>query len=181
MRTVHQAGTSLVEVLIAVSILSFGILGIARMQTSAITSTSLAYQYSQAALLAQSIAEDIRANPVAAAAGFYQVSPDGDPRSSDKDCAQTNCSPIELARWHLATWTSLLGRSTNDQAQTPSHMLPFGLGAGRLGISCPEICKGDSVQVITIYWDARHSGATGTDCRPDSTSDLTCFQLAQAL
>lgn len=181
MQTGQEAGTSLIEVLIAISILSFGILGIVRMQTSAIANTSLAYQYSQAAQLAQSIAEDIRANPVAASAGLYQVSVDSDPPSFDKDCYRESCTPAELASWNVATWHALLTGYDSASAKTEPRIVPLGFNTGKLDIRCPKSCDEDAVRIITIYWDARHTGATGTRCQPESESDLTCFRLAQAL
>lgn len=175
-----EDGTSLVEILISLSILSLGILGIAKMQCLAIANTSIAFQYSQAASLAQSIAEDIESNPTAAAAGLYQVSPDSDSPTFEKDCYRTICTPSELARWHLATWHSLLSSANVVDVNSPPHMFPVGLGSGKLSIRCDNSCTEGSVRVITIYWDSHHTGASGTGCQQDSRSDLTCFQLALA-
>ncbi|WP_071871944.1 type IV pilus modification protein PilV [Atopomonas hussainii] len=68
MRTVnqHQAGASLIEVLVALLIFTIGLLGFAALQLSALQNTSDSAQRSQATWVLQDLAERIRANPQAA-------------------------------------------------------------------------------------------------------------------
>lgn len=61
-RRQHQQGFTLIEVLIAVIVLSVGLLGLAGLQAMASKLTHSAYQYSQAASLAYEIVDAIRAN-----------------------------------------------------------------------------------------------------------------------
>ena len=159
----HETGTSLIEVLITISVLSFGLLGIAGLQISAIANTHIAYQYSQAASLAQSIAENLRANQAAAVAGLYQHSPDAKAPAINKKCSAASCTAAEMAAWNIATWHTALNEN---------------LPESRLSITCPTTCSSQSIRLITIYWDAKRNGATGTGCNPASTSDLSCFRLA---
>ncbi len=178
MRISKAAGVSLVEVLITICILSFGALGIAGMQASAIANTHLAYQYSQAALLAQSIAEDLRANPTAVMAGLYQHSADANIPPASNDCSKQVCTPSELAAWNMATWQAHLSDNEEETPATNANSYHLGLAGAKLSISCQESCRPHSIQFITIYWDARRNGATGTGCNPSSLADLICFRLA---
>lgn len=58
-----QAGFSLIEALIALVILSVGLLGIAAIQTQALLQSREAYLTSQATSLVQDMADRVRANP----------------------------------------------------------------------------------------------------------------------
>lgn len=157
---INAAGVSLVEVLIAISIFSLGALGIAGMQTSAITNTHLAYQYSEAALLAQNIAESLRTNPPL----------------SIKDCLQPACSSMQTDGWDVDTWDLTTAHERRASAKDYSGILP----SGKIDIR-HQTYDNHSIQLITVYWDARRNGATGTGCDPAIASDLNCFRLALAL
>ncbi len=178
MKVKYSAGTSLIEVLITISILAFGVLGIASMQISAVANTHLAHQHSQAALLAQSIAESLRANQIAVTAGLYQHAVGSQASPPGSDCSKSSCMPHELAAWDLAKWNSALANSSEEMSQDRPGKNSLGLAGAKLSIACQEACGHNAIQLITIYWDARRNGATGTACNPSSLSDLICFRLA---
>ncbi len=67
------SGYTLVEVLVAVVILSVGLLGLAGMQARGMRNSHDAYLRSQAAILAYDIADRMRANRDAALAGDYDI------------------------------------------------------------------------------------------------------------
>ena len=69
----HSKGLTLVEVLVALVILSIGILGLASLQTVSLTSNAVANQTSQATALAYDMADRMRANLPAARAGAYDI------------------------------------------------------------------------------------------------------------
>jgi type IV pilus assembly protein PilV len=56
-------GVGLIEVLVAVAILAFGLLGIAAMQATAIRNSQSSYERSQAVTLSYSMLDRMRANP----------------------------------------------------------------------------------------------------------------------
>ncbi len=60
----RQYGFSLLEVLIALLVLSIGLLGLAGLQTLGLKFNMQSYQRTQAALLAYDIVDRMRANPV---------------------------------------------------------------------------------------------------------------------
>lgn len=68
-----QRGATLIEVLIALLVLSIGLLGMAGLQSQSIKVNHSAYYRSQATFLAYDIAERMRANRDVALAGGYAV------------------------------------------------------------------------------------------------------------
>lgn len=62
----NQAGFSLIEVLVTMLILSFGLLGIAGLMVSGVSNAASSEATSKASLLAADMADRIRANPVVA-------------------------------------------------------------------------------------------------------------------
>lgn len=72
-RRFRQRGASLIEVVIAVLILAIGMLGIGAMQTVALRNSQSALERSQAVMLSYSALDLLRANPVAARIGSYNM------------------------------------------------------------------------------------------------------------
>ena len=72
-QTNRQAGFSLIELLVAVLILSIGLLGVAGLQTRSLQMNRSASLHSQATYLSAEIVERMRANRDAALAGAYDV------------------------------------------------------------------------------------------------------------
>ena len=95
-----SGGFTLLEVLIALVVLSIGLLGIAALQGVGLRSSQGAYLTSQASLLAYDIADRIRANPqsVAAYNGFVTNCPETMPATPllDADLAEWSCAVEEL-------------------------------------------------------------------------------------
>jgi type IV pilus assembly protein PilV len=68
-----QRGTTLVETLVALVVLSVGLLGIAALQMASLSNNRGAHMRSQASVLAYDIADRMRANRTAALANAYVV------------------------------------------------------------------------------------------------------------
>jgi len=68
-----QQGFTMMEVLVTILIVSFGLLGFAGLLTKSIQDNRTAYMRSQATVLAQSAIECMRANRSAAVAGSYTI------------------------------------------------------------------------------------------------------------
>lgn len=81
MRPSHRAvqGASLVEVLVAVFVVSVGILGVAALQGAALRSNQSASERTQGIIAAYSILESLRANRDAALAGDFDLALDETP------------------------------------------------------------------------------------------------------
>lgn len=97
-------GFTLLEVLIALVILSIGLLGLAALQGIGIRSGQGAYLTSQASLLAYDMADRIRANPQTLATyhgfdtdcGAEPENPDAEPTLADGDLAEWACAVENL-------------------------------------------------------------------------------------
>jgi len=107
-----QRGFTLLEVLVALIILSIGVLGTAKLQLIGLRGTSDANLQGQATLLANDMAERIRANRQAALVGNYtdldfstlNCSSVTATCSDTKDTEALDCSAIEMARFDGAQW-----------------------------------------------------------------------------
>ena len=66
-----QQGVSLIEVLVALFVMAFGMLGIAGMQTMAMKANQSAFERNAVVISANSIAERMRSNQAAARTGGY--------------------------------------------------------------------------------------------------------------
>jgi type IV pilus assembly protein PilV len=80
-----QTGSSLLEVLVAVVILAFGLLGLAGLQISSVKSSHSAYLRSQATLLAYDMADRMRVAREAAIRGRFDNDSDHVDRTSWDD------------------------------------------------------------------------------------------------
>lgn len=142
-------GFSLLEVLVALVVLSLGLLGIAGLQL-----TSVRYGYSanllyQAALQANDMADRMRANMVGVNAGAYNnISGVG----ADPGCISVSCSPAQMAATDAYQWNTL------NATQLPS-------GAGTV-----TGAGANSVFTITLTWNEPGPGNMGIIARTFSTS-----------
>lgn len=161
-------GVSLIEVLIAVVVLSLGLLGVAAMQGSAVRNTHVADQYAVASMHSQSIAERMRANRPGLMDGHYAIAAATTAPTATVDCASANCTPEELATWDLARWKQAVTGSGGGSV----HDGPPPLPASTAAIVCTESpCDELSPYSVSICWDPDR-GAT-----PDSDS---CLSVAVA-
>lgn len=78
-RPSRQQGTTLIEALVAVVVLSIGLLGMAGLQANALKLNQTSMQRSQATILAYSILDQMRSDTAAAKAGDYDLAFDGEP------------------------------------------------------------------------------------------------------
>jgi len=87
----RQRGFTLLEVLIAVIVLSLGLLGLAKLQTVGLTANNIAYLRSQATILAYEAMDMIQADRNNAQAGCYDV----DRKTSGSSCGDPAATSIE--------------------------------------------------------------------------------------
>ncbi|MEN8206691.1 MAG: type IV pilus modification protein PilV [Pseudomonadota bacterium] len=160
----RQQGFTLLEVLIALLILSIGLLGLAALQTTSLRSNQMASMRTTATQMAYDISDRMRANPAGVAAGEYLLAGGATPPTG------TSIAATDLIAWHQA----VTGASVTPGA------LP-GLPGGRTSITQ---CDGTSVppcdgvtHVITVQWDEMRTGATGTTCPPTQEDHLRCYRL----
>ncbi|PKQ42851.1 MULTISPECIES: type IV pilus modification protein PilV [Pseudomonas] len=92
----RQHGATLIEVLIAVVVLSIGLLGLAGMQATSVKSNHSAYQRSQATLFAYDLADRMRANRDAALGNDYLMDY---PASSSSHSVTGSQAAKDKAEW----------------------------------------------------------------------------------
>lgn len=114
--TYSQAGASLIEVLVAILLLSFGMLALGSMLSFAVQAPKLSLLRTTAANLAASHVERIRANPVGFANDRYTMALSGSTWSFTDialaDCAFADpCTEATLATMDIAASRSTVRRS----------------------------------------------------------------------
>lgn len=117
------AGVGMIEVLIAVVLLAFGMLGIAALQMAALRSSQSSLQRSQATISTYAILDAMRANREEARVGKYNL--------AAKTCAAPDTG--SLAANDLAEWIGSLKHDLGDSA-------------------CAEITCGTKECEIVISW-----------------------------
>jgi type IV pilus assembly protein PilV len=146
------AGFSLVEVLIALVILSVGLLGIAAMVSESLKSKDSSLYRTQALDFASNILERMRANKAQATSGSYDVNYGG--RGSNgtipsDSCTSTNCSPGQMAGVDLTQWQ----QEISDALPAISNSAP---AAG----SITTTTVGQMTQVnISIRWNDKRANS----------------------
>ena len=178
----RQRGVSLIEVLVAVVLMAFGLIGIAAMQTAAISNNVLSGQYTQAATLAQNMAERMRGNRDAVINGSYNFVA-GAVGNPPVNCATASCSSANQASWDLAVWYASVAPNVTLSNVTAGPSA--NLAGGQVSIACTSGCTATAIEpvpknpiyMITVYWDGDNNGATGTGCDASNASDLRCFRL----
>lgn len=111
------AGVSLIEVMVAVVVLTMGLVGMAALQGLGTQFGNRAYYRSQAIVQAYDMIDRLRANPHGAAAGNYVQDP---MPSTSEDCAAVDaqCSASQTAIYDLVSWNTVNG-----------NLLPTGAGS----------------------------------------------------
>lgn len=150
-----QTGFSMLEVLIAVVILSFGLLGVAGLQLVSLASNHSAHLRSTANTLAYDMADRMRANVAAASAGNYNGINGADNQCqsthfNDTHAAPANCTAAQLAADDIYDW-----------GQAIAGLLPNGTGLVCLD-STPNTaaCDGNGVSYsVRVSWDDKPKNA----------------------
>lgn len=135
--THHQTGSGLLEVLVAVLVLSLGLLGLASLQARTLQQNHSGLQRSQAVLLSYSILDALRADRQGATLGNYNI-------------GQTCAAP------------ALNGNLVNDTIS-----IWIGSIQNRLGTnanSCGSIaCVAGGICTIQIQWDDSRAGGNANE------------------
>ena len=147
------SGFTLLEVMVAVLVLSVGLLGLASLQANSLRQNSSAYMRTQAVILANDMADRMRANLTEVAVGAYNNVSDAT-IPADPVCEGSPCAPNLITDHDIATWFDSLSELPNGTGTVT--------GDGRLF-------------TITVMWDDNKRGATGTGCDPDDLDDMVCF------
>jgi type IV pilus assembly protein PilV len=164
----RSKGFTLIEVLVALLVLSVGVLGVAGMQVTALKNLQSSGSFGVAAMLANDIADRMWVNQAQVLSGSYNHV---QPPNSVPDCVGGTCTALELARFDTTDWQrQIRGYTTEAEVSVPA-VLPDAAGT-----VLPVAGVARSYE-ISVYWDDDHSGSAGRTCPPASADDLDCYQL----
>lgn len=141
-----QEGATLIEVLVAIVVLSIGLLGLAGLQATSVQSNYGAFYRSQATILAADITDRMRANRKAAQAGDYNLN------------ALTD------------TYTATTSRKDKDLNEWIAQVAKLPGGKARI-----ERNNATGIVTITINWDDSRGSikkADGTSDAADGTANF---------
>lgn len=163
--SMHKArGFTLIEVLIAVLILSFGMLGLVGMQAFALKSNHEAKLYSQAINHARELAEMMRGNNQVAIATDADDNPyltnslSPEAANTCLTVGSTACATTkDVAQAQMTDWLSRLGtRLPGARVSVCFDSAPYNTTTGQATWECtPGAAGTDEIVVIKIGWNMR--------------------------
>jgi len=131
-----QRGVGLVEILVAVVIISIGFLAAASMQIQGMRFSQGAYFRSQAYFMASDIIDRMRNNPRAVTAGLYDdkvISP----TAANPNCGNGNCNFQDMVDQDIFDWSSAIHNLNGNSNFVPA--LPSG----------PNVAAGGKIELVT--------------------------------
>lgn len=131
----RAAGFSLIEVLVTIVVVSFGLLGLAALLVKGIEFSNSSYMRTVATQQAYDMADRMRANYKGLVAKSYDAVAFAAPTACT---ACTSCTPEDLATYDICVWNS-----------QNAALLPSGRGT---------VTKNDRLWEIAVSWDASRSG-----------------------
>ncbi len=155
----NQQGVSLIESMIALIVISVGLLGIAALQLTAMGQNSSALNHSQAVWISYNISDRIRANnnqvnPLNSQ--FLQYSGIDTNQDYNQECLTQACTAQQMMTADATDWVTMMSA------------LPGGRG---------RITPTANGLLVTVMWDDEGTGASGINCGNDPEVDLTCYSV----
>lgn len=151
--SVRARGVGLVEVLITLVVLAFGLLGLAAFQAKAHVGTIESYQRAQAAVLLQDMQARLSANGANAAA-YVTPAPLGTNSTLGTDCAAATAGKDrDLCEWNLALQGAAERRSGNNAGAMQGARGCIALV--RAMNDAPGVCT-PAVYLVTVAWQGMH-------------------------
>ena len=154
----NQRGFSLLEVLIAVVVVSVGFLATARMQIEGLRSSQNAYFLSQATFMMRDMADRMRANPEGISNGDYRGI-ETSTTTTWPACmtSQTECSATDIATADLASWSRYLHVAPNSVGFIPTLPSSDSIPAkGTVSFDIGDVDDiNDDTYTISVFWSER--------------------------
>ncbi len=164
----HLRGATLLEALVTLLVVSFGLLGIAGLLLSGIRANAVSNYRSTAMFQAYEIADRMRSNIVGTRDGAYDL---GAGSSAACEPSTGSCTPADQARSDLYRWT-----------RQNAALLPLGQGSltrqNPVGQNCGLVVDQACVYEVIVKWDEDKSGTVPSDaeCRT-AAAPPECFVL----
>lgn len=152
----HVRGVSLIEVLMAVLVFSVGLIGLSGLLITSLRSNQAGYQRTQVEFLAMSMADRMRANPLAVWSGGYNDT--GYPLTGTQVCTTASaCTPAKLALRDQYLWSSQLKTFLPNPTASIACTNGVTPNAAQLLVRPPY--AGNCV--MRINWSERRAGDSG--------------------
>lgn len=163
----RQAGGAMIEVLVSMLIVAFGIVGMFGMQTQSTVSQMESYQRAQALVLVRDMAQRMESNRTQLAS--YLADDIGTGAATDCSAATTT------AARDVCEWGLLLQGATEVLAGSKVGTL---IGA-RGCITQPDPISNPQVYMVAVVWQGlRETGAPGVACGKDAYSSEAARRAA---
>lgn len=140
------AGFTLIEVLIALVVLSIGLLGVATLQAKSQQFSRNAYLNTQATVIAHDMLERMRANPAGLKSSFYN-----NPATTEhSDCfTTTGCSSQQMAENDMFEWSDHISKKLpNGKA-----VICIDSTQDDGGEDAPACDGVGSIYAVKVWWD----------------------------
>jgi type IV pilus assembly protein PilV len=140
----HNRGVSFVELLVALVVMSIGVLGVASLQAISLQQNRSALFRAEATQLANDMLDRIRSNPF----GSYAADIDDEPESTS-NCYQVNCNADQMAAFDISSWKCQID-STDADDDTYDMCTTLGISS-----SLPDASGGVTVGApysIEVRW-----------------------------
>jgi len=148
---IASRGVSLLEVLIAVLILSIGLLGVAALQAAALRNSQSSLERSQAVVYTYSILDAMRANSAVVRGGGYNLNAPLLAGVCNTPAAAANLSVNDRRAW-MQSLQATMGNTACGS-----------IDCAVVAANVPSRC------VITVRWDDSRAGGAGATARTVST------------
>lgn len=174
----HQLGFNLIEILIALAVISIGLFGVAALQVTGVRANQSAYFRSQATFIANDMAERMYANVPALTTGAYDgfdSNNAGCGGAAPTYCEATHgfqdafsaCTPAQIAAYDRFVTACGL-RVAATRRNSVADQLP----TGRIQVVCLDntggatpTCLPNSRYRITVSWNERIVNNTATNAQ----------------
>lgn len=156
--SLQPRGFTLIEVLVAIVVLSFGVLGVVGMQVAALQSNKEARNQSVAVALGRELGDMMRSNKEIAlvddtSANPYLVDFDGDLPTTSSDCYSSACATTtEVAEFNIREWlTRVKAALPGARVVVCYDNVPYDTTTGRPQWDC-DSSGGGAPAVVKIGW-----------------------------
>jgi len=141
----------MIEVLLAVVVLAVGLLAGSKMQLLGLNATQGAMMRSHATMAVNDIIDRMRVNAEGVRTGAYDgASTDSPP--ADPGCADSGCTPAQLAQHDLRVWASYFGKADGaDKAVAISR-----------AVGSISVAPATQVRTVTVVWEELFEGNAET-------------------
>lgn len=145
----RHTGATLIEILVALLILSLGVLGMGALQTRAIKGNNSSVQRSQAVMLSYTMMDAMRLDKAAAKALLYNTGAfDNSTGKIDNSiCSIAAITGTTLQDNNMLAWITSLKKNIGTVTDTTS--------CGAIACDADGICR------VQIFWDDQLSGGLG--------------------